>query len=75
MSIPQDPEKKFEFKQDARDGRLKIRKTNEEVLRKKLQFEAQKICKEEIKAFGDCSVKEGMMVIFNCRKQNKASKL
>jgi len=61
-------------KGDARNDRLTLRKTNEEVLRKKLSIEAQNICAEECKQFGECAVKSGLMVVFNCRSQNLASK-
>lgn len=57
-----------------RNERMTLRKTNEEVLRKKLQLEAQAICKAESVAFGECAKKHGMMVVFNCRKENLASK-
>mmetsp|Transcript_5487 Transcript_5487/g.9001 ORF Transcript_5487/g.9001 Transcript_5487/m.9001 type:complete len:92 (+) Transcript_5487:111-386(+) len=57
---------------DPRNDRLKIRKTNEEVLRKKLELEAHEYCRKEITAFGDCAKNNGLLVVFNCRKENMA---
>lgn len=39
-------------KGEARDARLSLRKTNEEVLRKKFQAIAAKKCNEEVVNFG-----------------------
>lgn len=61
-------------KGDARDDRLSLRKTNEEVLRKKLAIEAQNICADECKQFGECAKKSGLLVVFKCRSENLASK-
>ena len=62
-----------EVKNDARNDRLvKMRKVNEEVLRKKLQNEAREKCAETFTAFGACAKKENLMVVFNCRKENRA---
>lgn len=61
-------------KNGARNDRLTLRKTNEEVLRKKMQLEAQTKCLVETQQFGDCAKKNGMLVIFSCRKENSASK-
>ncbi len=61
-------------KGDARDDRLTLRKTNEEVLRKKLALEAQTICADECRQFGECAKKNGMMVVLRCRGENLASK-
>eukprot|EP01031_Cornospumella_fuschlensis_P039246 gene39246-47763_t len=60
------------LKQEARDSRLSLRKTQEEVLRRKLHAEAFQHCKEEVVAFGECVKQEGFWVIFNCRQQNAA---
>lgn len=49
-----------------------MRKVNEEVLRKKMQSEAKDKCAEHFQAFGACAQQNGLMVIFNCRKQNQA---
>jgi hypothetical protein len=57
-----------------RNERLSLRKTNEEVLRKKLQLEAQTKCRAETTAFGECAKRAGMMVVFSCRQENAASK-
>ena len=61
-------------KNESRNDRLTLRKTNEEVLRKKLQLEAQTKCIIETQQFGECAKKNGMLVIFSCRKENSASK-
>lgn len=45
-----------ETKGEARDARLSLRKTNEEVLRKKFQQIAAKNCHEEVVSFGKVSV-------------------
>lgn len=55
----------------ARESRLTLRKTNEEVLRKALQNEARKRCHDEFKAFGDCAKGAGISVVFSCRAQSK----
>jgi hypothetical protein len=55
-----------------REGRLKLRKNNEEVLRKILQAEARKKCLEETTAFGDCAKENGMWVVIKCREKNRA---
>ena len=65
-----------DYKQEARDSRLRpMRKNNEEVLRKKLQLQAQQKCAPFFKSFADCAKESGLMVVFNCRTQNTASKL
>lgn len=62
-----------EQRNDAREGRLiRMRKVNEEVLRKKLQNEGRDKCDEFFKAFGKCAKEQGMMVVINCRKENRA---
>ena len=63
-----------DVKQDARNDRLSLRKTNEEVLRIKLRLEAKKKCESYFRSFGDCAKTNGFMVVFNCRKENLASK-
>ena len=57
-------------KNNARENRL-IRKVNEEVLRKKMENEAKTTCAPYFKAFGDCAKENGLMVVINCRRQNK----
>ena len=47
-----------------RDGRLKLRKNNEEVLRKILQAEARKKCLGPSTAFGECAKEHGLSVVF-----------
>ena len=62
-----------EQKFDARNGRLmKMRKVNEEVLRKKLQIEAKELCADTFKAFGKCAQEQDLWVVVNCRKENRA---
>lgn len=62
-----------EVKHDARNGRLvKMRKVNEEVLRKKLQNEARELCAPAFKAFGKCAQEQSLMVVFACREENRA---
>ena len=56
-------------KSDARNDRL--RKVNEEVLRKKMQTEAKDLCRPYFQAFGDCAKENGIMVVFKCRQQNQ----
>mmetsp|Transcript_11279 Transcript_11279/g.10908 ORF Transcript_11279/g.10908 Transcript_11279/m.10908 type:complete len:116 (-) Transcript_11279:74-421(-) len=61
-----------EVKSDGRDSRLqRTRKNNEEVLRKKMQIEAQETCASKFTAFGACAKEHSLMVIFNCRKENR----
>ena len=57
-------------KNDARNDRL--RKVNEEVLRKKMEAEAKEKCAPLFRAFGDCAKESGLSVIFMCRQQNQA---
>jgi hypothetical protein len=74
----QENERKVEFsdpKSDARDSRLSIRKSNEEKYRKELLEVARYKCTDYSKAFRDCSIREGMFVVINCRKECSASKL
>ena len=59
---------------DPRDDRMKLRKNNEEVFRFRLRLEAQEKCKAESSAFGECAKNNGLLVLFNCRQQNKISK-
>ena len=55
---------------EPRDDRLLLRKTNEEVLRKKLVLQARTMCEKEIVQFGECAKRNGLLVVFNCRQQN-----
>mmetsp|Transcript_25876 Transcript_25876/g.58561 ORF Transcript_25876/g.58561 Transcript_25876/m.58561 type:complete len:99 (+) Transcript_25876:260-556(+) len=57
---------------DPRDERMTMRKNNEEVHRRKQKLEAQVICADLTKAFGECARAQGMMVVFSCRKENAA---
>lgn len=63
-----------EDKDEARDSRLVLRKTNQEVIRKELRANAYKHCVDETKLFADCAKKEGFMVVFKCREVLKTSK-
>jgi len=49
-----------------RDGRLKLRKNNEEVLRKIMQADARKKCLGASTVFGECAKEHGMSVVFKC---------
>jgi len=60
---------------EPRNDRLTIRKTNEEVLRKRLEVQARDLCDTEIKSFVECAKYQGLLVVFNCRKENYTSKL
>jgi hypothetical protein len=54
-----------EVKSDGRDSRLqRTRKNNEEVLRKKMQIEAQETCASKFTAFGACAKEHSLMVIY-----------
>ncbi len=55
-----------------RDGRLKLRKNNEEVLRKVLQADARKKCLDATNEFGECAKENGLMVVLKCREKNTA---
>jgi len=68
-SRPDDP------KQDARNARLSLRRNGEDLYRKKLQEVARQNCSAEMKAFGECTNREGLMVIFNCRGLVQKSKI
>ena len=59
---------------EPRNERLTIRKTNEEVLRKRLEVQARELCMDEIKSFVECAKYQGLLVVLNCRKENYASK-
>jgi hypothetical protein len=60
-------------KRSARESRLSIRNANKEVLRRELQDLSKVHCVQQIRSFGDCAKREGLMVIFRCRKENKLS--
>lgn len=62
-------------KDDARDSRLKfMRKSNEEVARKKLMEEAKQKCMDQIHDLGKCAQYQGLLVIFNCQQENSKCK-
>ena len=63
-----------EDKDEARDSRLILRKTNQEVIRKELRANAYKHCVEVTKVFAECAKREGFMVVFKCRDELKISK-
>ena len=63
-----------EIKSDARSERMTIRtlrKTNEEVLRKRFEKEAAAKCREYFLAFGECAQKNSLWVVIACREQNR----
>lgn len=63
-----------DVKGDARSDRLKLRKTNEEVLKRKLQAYARKQCDEKVRDFVECTNNHGLSVIFKCREKSRISK-
>ena len=64
----------IEDKDEARDSRLVLRKTNQEVIKKELRANAYKHCVEDTKVFADCAKREGFLVVFKCRDELKISK-
>ena len=68
MSIPA-------FPSSDRDDRMKapsLRKNNEEVLRKAFMQQAREACMDMTHEFGRCAKEASIMVVFNCRAENKA---
>jgi Cytochrome c oxidase biogenesis protein Cmc1 like len=65
MSAPS----KDEVKGRARNERLSI--AGEEILKKKFFSDAQEKCNDKFKAFAECAKSSGIMVVINCRKQNR----
>jgi hypothetical protein len=63
----------IDLKNDARDARLSIRKSSEEKYRKELLEIARTKCSDHSKAFRDCSVREGLLVVIKCREECRAS--
>mmetsp|Transcript_6734 Transcript_6734/g.19867 ORF Transcript_6734/g.19867 Transcript_6734/m.19867 type:complete len:97 (+) Transcript_6734:262-552(+) len=63
MSVVSDP---------GRDGRLKWSKYAEHEARKELSAVAIKKCDEFLAAFSACARRENLMVVFNCRAENRA---
>lgn len=55
----------------GRDDRLKWSKRAEYEARKELSMIATKKCDKYLKAFAECAKANGLMVIFNCRQQNR----
>ena len=49
-----------------------MRRNNEEVLRRALVSEAREKCFSYTSAFGKCAEANGLMVVFQCRKENRA---
>jgi hypothetical protein len=68
------PVKPDDPKQEARLSRLSMRRNGEDIYRRKLQGIARDNCAAEMKAFGECTNREGLMVIFKCRELVKESK-
>lgn len=65
---------KENFKEVSRGDRISMKPQIQEKLRNELKEIAFDNCKDTIKALGECSKREGMLVAFNCRDLNKASK-
>ncbi len=63
-----------EKKMGARDSRLKLKNSKEEILRKELLLSARQACKDKSIEFGKCAKEQGLAVVFRCREQNQASK-
>ncbi|GMH57968.1 hypothetical protein TL16_g02510 [Triparma laevis f. inornata] len=59
-------------KDTGRDGRLNYSNQAEHALRKELSEIAKTACKENSVALGDCARKEGILVVFKCRKEKDA---
>mmetsp|Transcript_16318 Transcript_16318/g.16436 ORF Transcript_16318/g.16436 Transcript_16318/m.16436 type:complete len:93 (+) Transcript_16318:218-496(+) len=57
---------------NCRSLRLSMRRNNEEVLRRKFLIEVKERCKDKFHAFGECAQNNGILVVFNCRKENQA---
>ena len=63
-------------KDEARDLRIrKLRRTNEEVFRKKLQEEAKLKCIDYYHAVGKCAKEAGFSSIYACTDKTKECKL
>jgi hypothetical protein len=58
-------------KDSGRDGRLQFSNMAEHSLRKELIAKGVAGCKKEMTAFAECSKASGLMVIFNCRGENR----
>ena len=63
-----------EKKMGARDSRLKLKHSKEEILRKELLLRARQECKDKSIEFGKCAKEQGLAVVFRCREKNQASK-
>lgn len=64
-----------DVKSDARSSRMSLKKSKEEVYRKELLALAREKCSEEVRNFGQCAAKEGMLVVIYCREHNRKSKI
>ena len=53
-------------------GKIPLRRNNEEVLRRGLASEAREKCLSYTKDFGKCAQASGMLVVIQCRKENRA---
>jgi hypothetical protein len=62
-----------DMKQDARDARLSLRKSQEEMLRKRLENIAKEKCNAEIRGFAECAQQEGLWVVWSCREKSNHS--
>mmetsp|Transcript_17562 Transcript_17562/g.35216 ORF Transcript_17562/g.35216 Transcript_17562/m.35216 type:complete len:97 (-) Transcript_17562:145-435(-) len=59
-------------KDNGRDGRLSYSNQAEHYLRKELSEIAKKECIKYSKALGDCAKREGLLVAFKCRGENRS---
>lgn len=53
-------------------GKIPLRRNNEEVLRRGLASEAREKCLSYTNDFGKCAQASGMLVVIQCRKENRA---
>ncbi|GMI08486.1 hypothetical protein TrVE_jg6689 [Triparma verrucosa] len=58
-------------KDTGRDGRLKLSNQADYALRKELNNIAKANCVDLSVKLGDCARKEGILVVFKCREENK----
>ena len=60
----------IEHKDDARSSRLKVSNTLSEKIFSEWQKLAMQKCDADIRAYWVCRQENGLMVVFNCRKEN-----
>jgi len=66
-----DAEYQARVKEYSREGRLSFQKFAEHKLRGEFKAQAMDKCQDSIKAFAECAEKQGLFVVFNCRKFHK----